>query len=66
LRINSLLRWEIYWKQLVKWLIFSFFRPILEEKLLYTNEKNNAGAKPFDVELMLKIMLNKCYYSIED
>lgn len=31
---------------------FQFFRPLLEEKLLNTNKKNNAGAKPFDVVLM--------------
>jgi transposase, IS5 family len=45
---------------------FEFFRPILEEKLLNTNKKNNAGAKPFDVVLMFKIMLIQRYYNLGD
>ena len=32
---------------------FEMFRPTLENKLLNTNKKNNAGAKPFDLVLML-------------
>ena len=31
---------------------FEMFRSTLENKLLNTNKKNNAGAKPFDVVLM--------------
>lgn len=45
---------------------FEFFRPILEEKLLNTNKKNNAGAKPFDVVLMFKIILIQRYYNLGD
>jgi len=45
---------------------FEFFRPILEEKLLNANKKNNAGAKPFDVVLMFKIMLIQRYYNLGD
>jgi IS5 family transposase len=45
---------------------FEYFRPILEEKLLNTNKKNNAGAKPFDVVLMFKIMLIQRYYNLGD
>jgi IS5 family transposase len=45
---------------------FEFFRPLLEEKLLNTNKKNNAGAKPFDVVLMFKIMLIQRYYNLGD
>jgi len=45
---------------------FEFFRPIREEKLLNTNKKNNAGAKPFDVVLMFKIMLIQRYYNLRD
>jgi len=45
---------------------FEFFRPVLEEKLLNTNKKNNAGAKPFDVVLMFKIMLIQRYYNLGD
>ena len=43
---------------------FEYFRPLLEEKLLNTNKKNNAGAKPFDVVLMFKIMLIQRYYNL--
>src|SRR5659263_664929 len=42
---------------------FEFFRPILEEKLLNTNKKNNAGAKSFDVVLMFKIILIPVSYT---
>ena len=45
---------------------FEFFRQLLEEKLLNTNKKNNAGAKPFDVVLMFKIMLIQRYYNLVD
>ena len=45
---------------------FEYFRPLLEEKLLNTNKKNNAGAKPFDVVLMFKIMLIQRYYNLGD
>jgi hypothetical protein len=33
------------------------FRPKLEERLLSTNKKNNAGAKPFDIVIMFKILI---------
>jgi hypothetical protein len=45
---------------------FEYFRPFLEEKLLNTNKKNNASAKPFDVALMFKIMLIQRYYNLGD
>ena len=45
---------------------FELFRPILEEKLLNTNKKNNAGAKPFDVVMMFKIMIIQRYYNLGD
>ena len=35
---------------------FEAFRSTIEEKLLNTNKKNNAGAKPYDVVMMFKIM----------
>jgi IS5 family transposase len=45
---------------------FELFRPILEEKLLNTSKKSNAGAKPFDVVLMFKITLIQRYYNLSD
>ena len=36
---------------------FEMFRDILETKLLNQNKKNNAGAKPYDVVMMFKIMI---------
>ena len=45
---------------------FEFFRPILEARLLNTNKKNNAGAKPFDLVLMFKVMLLQRYYNLGD
>lgn len=45
---------------------FEIFRPTLENKLLNTNKKNNAGAKPFDVVLMFKIFILQRYYGLGD
>lgn len=45
---------------------FEMFRSLLEDKLLNTNKKNNAGAKPFDVVLMFKIMFIQRYYNLSD
>ncbi len=45
---------------------FEMFRPTLENKLLNTNKKNNAGAKPFDVVLMFKILILQRYYGLGD
>ena len=45
---------------------FEMFRKILEAKLLNTNKKNNAGAKPFDVVMMFKIMILQRYYGLGD
>ncbi|HPE35350.1 MAG TPA: transposase [Bacteroidales bacterium] len=38
------------------------FRNTLESKLLNTDKKNNAGAKPYDVVMMFKIMILQKYY----
>ncbi len=35
---------------------FEIFRKSIEAKLLNQNKKNNAGAKPYDVVMMFKIM----------
>lgn len=49
-----------------KVLDFEMFRSTLEGKLLNTNKKNNAGAKPYDVVLMFKIMILQRYYGLGD
>ena len=45
---------------------FEMFRAILESRLLNTTKKNNAGAKPFDVVMMFKIMILQRYYNLGD
>ena len=45
---------------------FEVFRPELESKLLNTEKKNNAGAKPYDVVMMLKILIPQRYYGLGD
>jgi len=45
---------------------FEFFRPTLEAKLLNTQKKNNAGAKPYDVVMMFKIIILQRYYGLGD
>ena len=45
---------------------FEMFRDILESKLLNTNKKNNAGAKPYDVVMMFKIIILQRYYGLGD
>jgi len=45
---------------------FEMFREILESKLLNQYKKNNAGAKPFDLVLMFKIMILQRYYGLGD
>jgi transposase len=45
---------------------FEMFRGKLESKLLNQNKKNNAGAKPFDIVMMFKIMILQRYYGLGD
>ncbi len=45
---------------------FEMFRLLLESKLLNTTKKSNAGAKPFDVVLMFKILILQRYYGLGD
>jgi len=46
---------------------FEMFRKKLESKLLNQNKKNNAGAKPFDIVMMFKIMiLQRCYGQLDN
>ena len=49
-----------------KVLDFEMFRSTLEDKLLNTNKKSNAGAKPFDVVMMFKIIILQRYYGLGD
>jgi len=45
---------------------FEMFRELLESKLLNTNKKNNAGAKPYDVVMLFKILILQRYYGLGD
>lgn len=45
---------------------FEMFRMSLEESLLNKDKKSNAGAKPYDVVLMFKILLLQRYYGLGD
>lgn len=45
---------------------FEMFREKLESKLLNQNKKNNAGAKPYDLIMMFKIMILQRYYGLGD
>ena len=45
---------------------FEMFRPLLESKLLNTNNKSKAGAKPYDVVMMFKILILQRYYGLGD
>jgi IS5 family transposase len=45
---------------------FELFRESLESKLLNTNKKNNAGAKPYDVVMLFKIMILQRYFGLGD
>jgi len=45
---------------------FEMFRPLLEERLLNTNKKSSAGAKPYDFVMMFKILILQRYYGLGD
>jgi IS5 family transposase len=45
---------------------FELFRESLENKMLNTNKKNNAGAKPYDVVMLFKILILQRYYGLGD
>lgn len=53
-------------EKLIKVIDFEMFRPELEENMLNHEKKNNAGAKPFDVVMMFKIVLLERYYNLSD
>ncbi len=45
---------------------FEMFRKPLEEKLLNHTKTSNAGARPYDVVLMFKILILQRYYGLGD
>lgn len=45
---------------------FELFRPSLEAGLLKQEKKSSAGAKPFDVVLLFKILILQRYYGLSD
>jgi len=45
---------------------FEMFRDTLEEGILTKDKKSNAGAKPFDVVMMFKILILQRYYGLGD
>ncbi|GHT06291.1 IS5 family transposase ISMac22 [Bacteroidia bacterium] len=45
---------------------FEMFRPELEENMLNHDKKSSAGAKPYDVVMMFKVMLLQRYYNLSD
>lgn len=53
-------------EKIIKVVNFEMFRDVLETKLLNHNKKNNAGAKPFDVVMMFKIIILQRYYGLGD
>jgi IS5 family transposase len=45
---------------------FEMFRPELEAAMLNHNKKSKAGAKPYDVVMMFKIVLIKRFYNLSN
>jgi len=45
---------------------FEIFRNTLEGKLLNTTKKSNAGAKPYDIVMLFKILILQRYYGLGD
>jgi transposase len=45
---------------------FEMFRSLIEVEMLNHTKKNNAGAKPFDVVMMFKILILQRYYGLGD
>jgi len=45
---------------------FEMFRNLLESSLLNTDKKSNAGAKPYDVVMLFKIIILQRYYGLGD
>ena len=53
-------------ERIAKIVDFEMFRDTLEEGVLNRDKKSNAGAKPFDVVMMFKILVLQRYYGLGD
>ena len=53
-------------EKLSKVIDFEMFRDELEDAVLNKEKKSRAGAKPFDVVMMFKIMVIQRYYNLSD
>ncbi|CDN32508.1 Mobile element protein [Mucinivorans hirudinis] len=45
---------------------FEIFRELLEDSILTKEKKNNAGAKPYDVVMLFKILILQRYFGLSD
>ena len=45
---------------------FEIFRELLETHLTKKDRKSNAGAKPYDMVMMFKILILQRYYGLGD
>lgn len=53
-------------KQLLSVIDFEMFRKTLEDAALTKEKKNNAGAKPYDVVILFKILVLQRYFGLSD
>ncbi|KAA6309242.1 hypothetical protein EZS27_039226 [termite gut metagenome] len=53
-------------EKIIEVIDFEMFLSLLETQMLNHNKKNNAGANPFDVVMMFKIMILQRYYGLGD
>lgn len=53
-------------KQLSSVIDFEIFREILEDAVLTKEQRNNAGAKPYDVVMLFKILILQRYFGLSD
>ena len=53
-------------EQLSQVVDFEMFRNALEDEFENKAKKNNAGANPYDVVMMFKVMIIKNYYNLSD
>jgi len=53
-------------EKITKVIEFEMFRACIEDGILNKNKKSNAGAKPFDVVMMFKILILQRFYGLGD
>ena len=53
-------------ERLAKVIDFEMFREELESNMLNAERKNNSGCKPYDIVMMLKIIMIKRFYNLSD